>query len=212
VFNPGTKTTTNQNTWTPNASSFSAVAGYDLATGWGTPRCALLNELATGATTATASSPVTITYHQTGACNGFVSSSGGHSAGPNQAYVLFGIEKIDNSGGSAAFAYDPTKLYVQQSSRNFFDPGLSIYKDIIGPFASVAMTVAKGATLPFSVSGQGATVVQTVDANGSKEANQTAYFLKYNAAASDPTVLLTKSDASRTSWPNTEDCTTISLH
>ena len=212
VFNPVTKTTTNQNTWTPNASSFSAVAGYDLATGWGTPKCALLNELATGATTATTSSPVKITYHQTGACNGFSTSTGISSAGPNAAYVLLGIEKIDNSGGAAAFAYDPTKLYVQQAVQNFIDPGLSIYPNVIGPFATAATSVAKGAVLPFSVSGQGALVVQTTDANGSKEANQTAYFLKYNASATAPTVLLVKADASRTSWPNTEDCKTIALH
>jgi Pro-kumamolisin, activation domain len=211
VTNPLTGVTTNQQVWTPGAGSFSAVKGYDLATGWGSPKCALLNELATGATTATASSPVTITYHQTGACNGFSTSTGITSAGVNQAYVLFGIEKIDNSGGAAAFAYDPTKLYVQQSIRNFIDPGLEIYPNIIGPFASVAMTVAKGATLPFSPVGQGALVVQTVDANGSKEANQTPYFLRYNAGATDPTVLLAKSDFSRTSWPNTEDCKTITL-
>jgi hypothetical protein len=212
VINPVTGTPFTQNVWTTAASNFSAIKGYDLATGWGSPKCALLNELATGTTTATAASPANITYHQTGACNGFSTSTGITSAGVNQAYVLFGIEKIDNSGGSAAFNYDPTKLYVQQATRNFIDPGLSIYPNIIGPFASIATTVAKGTTLPFSVSGQGALVVQTTDANGSKEANQTAYFLKYNAAPTDPPVLLTKSDATRTSWPNTEDCATISLH
>ena len=37
--------------------------------------------------------PVTITYHQTGACNGFV-GTGGTSVGPNAAYVIFGIERI----------------------------------------------------------------------------------------------------------------------
>ncbi len=211
VFNPATGTRTNRNTWTPTGSNFSAIAGYDLATGLGTPKCALLNELATGAATATASSPVTITYHQTGACNGFATSTGETSAGPNAAYVLFGIEKIDNSGGAAAFAYDPTKLYVQQEVQNFIDPNLSIYPNVIGPFATVATSVAKGVVLPFSVSGQGALIVQTTDANGSKEANQTAYFLKYNASAADPPVLLQKSDFSRTSWPNTEDCKTIML-
>lgn len=211
VLNPVTGVTTIQNLWTPGAGSFSAVKNSDLATGLGSPKCALLNELATGATTATGSPIVKITYHQTGACNGFATSTGVTSAGVNQAYVLFGIEKIDNSGGSAAFAYDPTKLYFQQSIRNFIDPGLSIYPNVIGPFASVATSVAKGATLPFSPVGQGAMVVQTTDANGSKEANQTAYFLKYNAASTDPTVLLVKSDFARTSWPNTEDCKTIVL-
>ena len=66
--------------------------------------------------------------------------------------------------------------------------------------------------IPFSVIAQAALIVQTTNANGSVEANQTAYFLRYNAAASDPTVLLVKSDASRTSWNNSEDCAAISLH
>ena len=119
-----------QNRWTPSAGNFSAVAGYDLATGLGTPKCALLNELATGSTTAIPSSPVNITYHQTGACNGFVPSGGGIvSAGPNAAFVVFGIEKLDNSGGNASFAFDPNKLFVQQGIRDFMDLGLSIYSE-----------------------------------------------------------------------------------
>jgi Pro-kumamolisin, activation domain len=36
-------------TWTPATSgNYTAVTGYDLATGWGTPKCAILNEMATG--------------------------------------------------------------------------------------------------------------------------------------------------------------------
>jgi hypothetical protein len=146
------------------------------------------------------------------ACNGYANGSGIVSAGPNAAFVIFGVESIDNSGGSAPFAFDPTKLYVQQGVQNFVDPTLSLYADILGPFAAVPTTVAKGFDMKFSVSAQGALVVQTANADGSTEANQTSYFLKYNAAATDPTVTLTKSDASQTSWPNTQDCTTILLH
>jgi hypothetical protein len=210
VRNPVTGVITNQDTWATAGGNFSAVAGYDLATGLGSPKCALLNELATGSIT-TPSGPAIITYHQTGACNGFATNTGITTTGPNAAYVIFGIEKLDNSGGTAAFNFDPTKLYVQQAVQNFVDPGLMIYPDILGPFAAVATTVPKGQVIGFSVSGQNALVVQTTNANGSQEANQTAYFLKYNASASDPTVLLTKSDAARTSWPDTEDCSTIAL-
>ena len=212
VQNPITGVFSIQNTWTPGAGNFSAVAGYDLATGLGTPKCALINELATGSTTAASSSPVNITYHQTGACNGFATGTGAGSAGPNAAFVVFGIEKLDNSGGTAPFAFDPSKLYVQQAVRNFVDPSLSIYPNVLGSSAAVTMTVAKGQTIPFNVSGQAALIVQTTNANGAKEANQTPYFLKYNTSATDPAVTLTKSDAARTSWPDTEDCMAISLH
>jgi hypothetical protein len=155
--------------------------------------------------------PVTITYHQTGACNGYVNSSGGHFAGPNQANVIFGIERIDNSGGSASFAFDPTKLYVQQAAQDFIDPGLSLYPDIFGPFASVPATLTAGQDLKFGVVGQGALTVSTTNTDGATEANQTAYFLHYNRAPTDPQITLVKSDAARTSWPLTKDCLTITL-
>jgi hypothetical protein len=51
-----------------------------------------------------AGAPVKITYHQTGACNSFVIPPG-VSAGPNAAYVIFGIERIDNSLGTTTFNF-----------------------------------------------------------------------------------------------------------
>jgi choice-of-anchor A domain-containing protein len=155
-------------------------------------------------------SPTTITYHQTGACNGFVDSSGGHSAGPNQAYVIFGIERIDNSGGPS-FAFDPANLYVQQASRHFFDSSLSIYSGVLGPFAAVPTNLTAGQNLGFNPTAQGALVVSTTATDGASEANNTAYFLSYNRKLNDPPVNLVKSDASRTSWPYTPDCKTITL-
>jgi hypothetical protein len=156
--------------------------------------------------------PVTITYHQTGACQTYVDSFGAHSVGPKAAYVFFGIEEIDNSQGTASFAFDPTKLYVQQAAQDFIDPGLSVYAAIFGPFASVPTTLTAGQDLKFGVVGQGALVVSTTNPDGATEANQTPYFLHYNRAPTDPQITLVKSDAARTSWPNTPDCKTITLN
>ena len=157
------------------------------------------------------SSPVIITYHQTGACNGYTSGTGGHAAGPNAAYVFFGIEKIDNSGGSAKFNFDPANLFVQQTAQRFLDSTLSVYAELFGPFSVQATTVNGAAVIPFSPVAQGATIVTTSNSDGSTEANQTAYFLQYNRQPTDPLMVLVKSDATRTSWPNTQDCTTITL-
>lgn len=74
----------------------------------------------------------------------------GCERGPNQAYLLFGIENIDNSGRTTNFAFDPTKLYVQQASQNFIDPSLAICPNILG----VASAVLKGQTLRFAVSAE----------------------------------------------------------
>jgi hypothetical protein len=197
-----------QNLWTPGNGNYPVVKGYNLATGLGSPKCALLNELANGALTATATSTATITYHQTGACNGYATSSGITSAGVNQAYVAFGIEELDNSGGTAPFAFDPDKLYVQQGVDNFFEPGPT--SAIAGPFAVQSVNVPAEQVASYSVRPQAVVIVQTTNADGAQEASHTPYALKYKAAAADPTVLLTKSDASQTSWPYTPDCATLS--
>jgi len=201
-------TTGNNVVGTPN--QFNAVAGFDLVTGWGSPKPGLINALS-GVPPPSSASSVTINYHQVGACNGYVNSFGGVSAGANFAYVIFGIESIDASLSTSNFAFDPTLLFVHQATDDFFDPSLQLYTDILGPFAAIATTVTKGTDLKFSTNAYGATVVATVNSNGAIEANNTAYFLRYKAAASDPTIIMVKTDSSRTSWPLTEDCTTIVL-
>lgn len=156
--------------------------------------------------------PVKITYHQTGACNGFVPSGGGIvSAGPNAAYVIFGIERIDNALGASAFNFDPDRLYVQQAVAQKLDSNMQVYPQVLGPFAVVPSTIPVGTNRVFATAAQGATVVTTTNANGAVEANQTAYFLQYDRQPTDPQITLVKSDASRTSWPLTLDCKTIVL-
>jgi hypothetical protein len=156
--------------------------------------------------------PVTITYHQVGACNGFATSSGLVSAGTNFAYVLFGIESIDNSAGTSPFDFQPTRLFVQQSVKDFVDPGLQLYPAILGPFAAVPASVAPGLDLKFSVSAEAALIVSTTNPDGAVEADNRAYFLLYDRKTGDPPVKMVKSDAKQSSWPLTEDCSSISLH
>jgi membrane-bound inhibitor of C-type lysozyme len=158
-----------------------------------------------------AGAPVKITYHQTGACNGFVIPTGAVSAGPNAAYVIFGIERIDNSLGTTTFNFDPDRIFVQQTGPRKFDSSLQLYPNVLGPFAVTTQTFAPGANSGFAVSAQGATVVTTTNADGAVEANQTAYFLQYDRQPSDPQITFVKSDAARTSWPLTRDCKTIVL-
>jgi len=156
----------------------------------------------------------TINYHQTGACNGGQGQSGDpstfYNAGPHAAYVVFGIERIDNSQGRVPFNFDPTKMFV--NGGNHVDPGLMIYKWVLGPFASVAATVGANSTWNFAVSGQNALIVQTTAANGASEANNTPYFLNYATGVNDPGVVMNKTDASQKSWPDTENCSSILLH
>ena len=103
--------------------------------------------------------PVTVTYHQVGACNGYNGPYGLVEAGYKQAYVDFGIESIDNSLGKVAFDFDPKNLYVEPKLANHFDPGLQFYTDILGPKAATPLKVPAAVTISFRRSVQGATVV-----------------------------------------------------
>jgi hypothetical protein len=132
----------------------------------------------------------TISYHQTGACNGGQGQPGGpstyYNAGPKQAYVVFGIEGIDNSQNAATFNFDPTKMYVNSARKDFVDPSLAIYKWVLGPFASVATPIGGRGSIYYGMRGQNALVVQTTNTNGSVEAHQTSYLLNYKTGAGAP--------------------------
>jgi hypothetical protein len=148
-----------------------------------------------------------LTYHQVGACNGYPSEvGGGSSAGPGHAYVVFKVEAIDNSRVGSAFQFDPSKLYlIQNGQRVSIDPNLSFVRDILGPFAAVPETIQ-----PYQLVGINGycTLVVSTSSNPQDpeaEANETAYFLNYDG------ILTTKTNASRTSWPRTQNCRSISL-
>ena len=50
VLVPNINPPVTNNNWAPGTGTFSAVTGYDLATGWGTPKCSLINEMTFGFT------------------------------------------------------------------------------------------------------------------------------------------------------------------
>jgi hypothetical protein len=147
--------------------------------------------------------PVLINYHQVGACGYFTTPSGLTSAGANQAYVVFEIESIDNSNSGSQFTFDPTKLNIHANT--FFAPGTQFYTYILGSLAvGPPIQVAGGLKQPLGKFG--ALFVQTSNPDGAVEANQTSYFLSYQHQAGEPLVFPVKTNASQTSWPDTEDC------
>jgi hypothetical protein len=159
----------------------------------------------------------TISYHQTGACNGGQGQSGDpstfYAAGTNQAYVLFGVEKIDNSGGTEPFNFDPTLLFVNSTVRDFVDPSLMIYKWVLfAGVASQAQTVPAGAVVNFSPSGQNALVVQTTAADGSSEALVSSYSLQYNTPSGGPGVVMSKTNSIPPTVLSESDCGVLGQH
>ncbi|WP_026606901.1 hypothetical protein [Methylocapsa acidiphila] len=161
-----------------------------------------------------------IAYQQVGACNG----TGGTSNRPNEAYVIFKIETVDNAKGNVDFLFLPTRLFVDQSSekekatwiggwkRQFVSEETKFLKDLGAPVVSTKSIPANGKASP---NGFVFVAVGTKDPNGAAEANQTAYKLSYDTepveGQTDPKVVLTKTNASQTSWPATENCKDVKL-
>ncbi len=169
----------------------------------------VLSSLSLAGCSSSSNPVVTITYKQVGACNGYETSNGGVSVGPNAAYVIFAVDTIDNSQSSQDFAFDPTHLFVNLGGQHVhIDTSLSLAHDILGTFTLVPTTIPAGKTV--TLDGFAPVVVTTVAANGASEANKTSYFL-----LSDPSpnfgFILVKSNPSQTSWPDTENCRDIQL-
>jgi hypothetical protein len=154
----------------------------------------------------------TITYHQVGACNGgvYTDQSGNvdaYSAGPQQAYVIFAIENIDNSQVTSSWTAQPTNFFVNSGIKDSFDPTLTLYAQKLGPFAMVSTTIPAGANYGFSPYAYGAVVVQTSAADGASEADTTKYNLLYTPTG--PGVILSQNPPASQAY--TPDCATVTL-
>jgi hypothetical protein len=154
-----------------------------------------------------------------GACNGGQGQSGDpstfYNAGPNQAYVIFDIEKIDNTTRSSVFNFDSTQVFTNSGSvKSSLDPTLMVYAQKLGPFAVGNYTVAAGKDIGFFAGAYGALVVQTSASDGASEADRVSYFLGYTGSNSGgvPPVIMSNTQSSVTSWPYTPNCADISLH
>jgi hypothetical protein len=58
----------------------------------------------------------TISYHQVGICKGYDTPAGLVTARSDEGFAIFKIEAVDNTKPSESFDFDPTHLYVDQST------------------------------------------------------------------------------------------------
>ncbi len=148
--------------------------------------------------------PAVITYEQVGACNGLNNLQG---AGPNLAFVFFRIQDIDSTKTSGDFSFSPNKLWINlgdlYNGYQFVATGQ--YTSALGiPGLQKSILVTKGTKV--AVNKYIVFLVETLDADGAKEANATSYFLLYNNPPNEFGKLLTKTNSSKTSWPYTPTC------
>ena len=148
-----------------------------------------------------------IHWHKVGACNGGQGQSGSpstsYNAGPNAAYVVFAIERVDNSQVAQAWTLNATNFHVGSAK---FDPGLMIYQWVLGPFALQTYSIPAKGNIGFSTNAYGALVVSTTATDGASEADTANYSLLYAPASGDPGVIMQKEpDASVAYTPNCGD-------
>jgi hypothetical protein len=63
-----------------------------------------------------ASETTAISYHQVGIRKGYDTAAGPVTARSDEAFAIFKIEAVDNTKPSGSFDFDPTHLYVDQST------------------------------------------------------------------------------------------------
>ena len=144
----------------------------------------------------------TIEYTQIGACD----------AGVHRAFVFFRIDKLSNGATGRAFEFYPGALtledgMIEKSPWPHFERGATEMMVGWQAIATRLTVPPRSQKLPNSY------LVfrrQTNDPDGSKQANQTAYFLSYDTRAGrDPPIFVTKRNASQTSWSDTSECGNI---
>ena len=59
---------------------------------------------------------IAISYHQVGICKGYDTAAGSVTTRSDEAFAIFKIEAVDNTKPSGSFDFDPTHLYVDQST------------------------------------------------------------------------------------------------
>src|ERR1700731_920863 len=73
-----------------------------------------------------ATNPTTISYSQVGVCKSYATLTGNEQkAKPNEGFVIFKIETIDNAKQSDTFYLDPERLMVDQTTAEFQQKDIS---------------------------------------------------------------------------------------
>lgn len=72
-----------------------------------------------------ATNPTMISYSQVGVCKSYATPTGAANAKPNEGFVIFKIETIDNAKQNSTFYLDPERLMVDQTTAEFQQKDIS---------------------------------------------------------------------------------------
>ena len=141
------------------------------------------------------SAAISISYHQVGICKGYDTAAGPVTTRSDEAFAIFKIEAVDNTKPSGSFDFDPTHLYVDQSTpeqkaktavwdknRRFVysDPR---FAQNMGISSAVETTIPEGTKL--EINGFAVVPLGINNPSGGPEANQYSFDLVYDTWSTD---------------------------
>lgn len=131
-----------------------------------------------------------ISYHQVGICKGYDTAAGPVKARSDEAFAVFKIEAVDNTKTSGSFDFDPTHLYVDQSTpeqkakkavwdknRRFVYPDPRFARNM-GVSSAVETTIPEGTKL--EINGIAIVPLGINNPSAGLEANQYSFDLVYD--------------------------------
>ncbi len=65
--------------------------------------------------TGNSAAPASIDYHQIGFCNTYATPGGERAAKPDEVFIVYKIDAVDNTKRNADFTFLPTRLYVDRA-------------------------------------------------------------------------------------------------
>lgn len=178
------------------------------------------------------SAPVSINYRQIGFCNTYATSGGARASKPNEVYVVYKVETIDNPQRNADFTFLPTRLYVDSAEwgasqmrweskpgemQDFFAArdqrrfiaNDSSFAQALGVRALEASVISHGAKKEIA----GYSIVVT-PLPGEGQPVERAVKLSYEPQTGDPAdppVAVNNVNPSQSSWPHPANCQDLAL-
>jgi hypothetical protein len=200
--------------------------------GYSLPCFGLLAAVLSGCTDS--STPVSIDYRQIGFCNTYTTSGGVRASQPNEAYVVYKIDAVDNARRSEDFNFLPTRLYVDPAEWGLKQtpwkskPGhaqdLWYRRDrrrFISNDTSFAQAMGVRVLAPSVISHgtkkeiAGYSIIEVPASGVDRPIEQISFKLSYDrqeaeelieSIPADPPVVLNNTNAAQTSWPHSANC------
>jgi hypothetical protein len=180
--------------------------------------------------------PVSIDYRQIGFCNTYATPGGVRASKPNEVYIVYRIDSIDNAKHNADFTFLPTRLYVDSAEwgenkmpwaskpgemQDFFalrdrrrfianDTGFAQAMGVRGLESSVISHGAEKKIMGYSI--------VSAPMTGADRPAEHFYKLSYEAqegdgnwSSVDPPVVMNNANAAQSSWPHPENCKDLAL-